>query len=266
MSSAVSGVSRMTAWERWEMGTVEASLSPPLHGGTAASSPPHGMLAAHAARDTPGYAAGHVQGVAQGWAEGHDQGLKQGLEEGRARGLAQALAEGRASALAAAQQAQDESRAAVFAACAPLRALALSLPRAWQTAEQDMAQELLALAFTLAQQVLGQSLAVEPSGFLPSVRALLQAEPALSGHPKLQLHPEDAALMPPSLAEELHSAGWCLRHDPHIERGGCRVVATSGELDATLPTRWARVASRLALLTSAPEQPDTPLAPAPSHG
>ena len=163
---------------------------------------------------------------------GHAEGHAEGLALGRAEGLAAALA---------------QADAALEAQAAPLRALAASLPQAVLAAQQAIAQDLLTLALTLAQQVLGQSLALAPAGVLAAVRELLQAEPAMSGHPKLLLHPDDALLVKDLLAEELHGAGWSLRADAQIARGGCRVLAASGELDATLPTRWALVAARLGL-------------------
>jgi flagellar biosynthesis/type III secretory pathway protein FliH len=41
--------------------------------------------------------------------------------------------------------------------------------------------------------------------------------------------------------------GWLIRTDNALERGGCRLVAQSGDIDATLKTRWHRLMERLKL-------------------
>ena len=174
-------------------------------------------------------------------AELRRQARKAGEAEGRAEGHAQGLAEGHAAGLAAVQ-----------AQAAQLQALALALPAALQQAQASVADDLLALALDIARQVLGQALAAEPQAILAVVHELLQAEPSLLGAPQLLLHPDDAALVKEMLADDLKAAGWRIRLDAHIERGGCRVTAHSGERDATVQARWERVSAALAR-TPAPE-------------
>jgi len=224
-----------TAWERWEM----ASFTDPLAsaGGLKAHAPvsPVPKVAAQtdaAAREVLRQQAQQAQqavetGMAEGRQRGHDEGHAQGYEKG--------LAEGRAAGLVQAQ-----------AQAAQLQALACALPVALRQAEAGVADDLLALALDMARQVLGQALAVDPLAMLAVVRELLQAEPSLSGAPQLLLHPDDAALVKEWLADELKAAGWRVRTDAGMARGGCRVLAASGERDATLPTRWERVSAALA--------------------
>jgi flagellar assembly protein FliH len=59
------------------------------------------------------------------------------------------------------------------------------------------------------------------------------------------LHADDVALVREYLGDDLQAAGWTMLSDASITRGGCRVQAASGELDATLETRWERVAAAL---------------------
>ncbi len=159
-------------------------------------------------------AAGHAEGLREGRALGEQQGREAGFNE-------------------------------VREAAAHWAALTHSLPRALAHADAAMAEQLVSLAMSLAQQVLGQSLALQPEAVLAAVRELLSTEPALTGHPQLWLHPDDALLVKEHLGEDLQANGWRVRSDAHMERGGCRVQAASGEVDATLPTRWARLASLL---------------------
>ena len=165
---------------------------------------------------------GETEGRREGLAKGHAEGLAAGRTEGRAEGLA----------LASAQAEQ-------------LRALAQSLPNALRRAEQEISDSLIALALDVARQVIHHSLNVEPSWIVPLVQQLLRTEPALQGEPRLLLHPEDVVLVRASLGNELQDAGWQVRADESISRGGCRVQCTGSDVDATLETRWDRVTAAL---------------------
>lgn len=232
------------AWQRWTVQRITAAPPPGgprqpcaegLGGAPAprpAESPEHARGLARGRRE------GHALGLSEGLARGQVQGHQAGLEEGLARGRAQALEELQ-------QQAQGQAQAALQAQAQGLLALAQSLPPALAAAQDALAQDLMDLALMLAQQVLGQALAAEPALMLPAVRGLLQAEPALTGQPQLLLHPADLALVREHLADELQATGWHLRAEAGLARGGCRVLAASGELDASLPTRWQRVSAAL---------------------
>jgi flagellar assembly protein FliH len=189
---------------------------------------------------------GRAQGQREAQASAMAQGLAQGHENGYALGLAAGLQQGREQALdELSAQAQDAATTQLHARAAQWLALAGSWPQALAQAETSLAQDLSDLALSMARQVVGQALSVDPGLMLGAVRELLQAEPALSGAPQLLLHPEDMALVREQLHEELHSAGWRLKPDAGLERGGCRVMAASGELDARMTTRWQRVAAAL---------------------
>ena len=47
------------------------------------------------------------------------------------------------------------------------------------------------------------------------------------------------------LKDELEGAGWTVRPDPIVERGGCKSHAATGEIDATNVSRWERVVAAL---------------------
>lgn len=223
----------LTAWQRWEMASFAQALQP----NTAETAAPEPVLEPFEPVlliDEAELTRLRLQAQETGKTEGYALGYARGQTEGHAAGLA-------------AVQAQAEQ----------LRALALTLPAALRMAESSVADELLALALDIARQVLGQALTADPQALLPLVHELLQAEPALTGAPQLLLHPDDAALVKEHLADELKSAGWRIRIDAHITRGGCRALASSGERDASLETRWERVTATLA--RNAPAA--TPIAP-----
>lgn len=214
---------QMTAWQRWEMADVQLPLAPatnetapPAAADTLASLEPKLLIdeaelqrLRQQARED-GAVEGRLQGHADGWQAGYDAGL---------------------------EIARNEADS--------LRQLSQAMPAALRLAEKEVADGLLTLALDIARQVVRQALSTEPQLILAAVRELLQTEPALSGTPRLLLHADDLPLVRQYLAEDLQAAGWLLRADPAISRGGCRVQTNSGELDATMETRWQRVAAAL---------------------
>lgn len=168
-------------------------------------------------------AAAQVQGRLDGWTQGHAEGYTEGI------------AAGLAGASAHAQQ---------------LLRLAESLPAALKLAEADMADAIVALALNIARRVVHRTLETDPQWVLPWVREALRSDPVLTGEPRLMLHPEDVALVADSLGTELQKSGWQVCADASMSRGGCRVLTASGERDASLETRWHRVAS--AVLATSP--------------
>jgi flagellar assembly protein FliH len=216
---------QLTAYQRWEMASFDPAprVDPELLRRQAQERA--AAKAAQAALDAEiaalreqayneGLAAGHVAGQALGYQAGHEQGLAQGRVE------AQREADG-------------------------LRALADSFRAALSSADHEMAETLTSLALDVARQVIRQDIALDPSVLLAAAREVIGSEPALTGQPQLIVNPADQPLADAYLREELERLGWSLRTDASIERGGCRAKASSGEVDATLPTRWERVAAAL---------------------
>lgn len=154
--------------------------------------------------------------------EGYETGRREGWEAGYREGLVQAQAEAER-----------------------LRGLADTLAAALRDVEQELGQELLALALDISKQMLRQALKVKPELLLPVVRSAIESLPHHAQHPHLHLHPEDAALVRRMLETELPHAGWKVVEDMRIARGGCRIETTTSELDATLPGRWQRIAAAL---------------------
>ena len=212
---------QQTAWQRWEMASFTQEPQPDV--APVATAPELEPVEPVPLIDEAELARLRLEAQKAGETAGHEQGYASGLAQGHAAGLA-----------------------AVQAQAGQLQALMLTLPAALRLAESRIADDLLALALDIARQVLGQALAAQPQAILAVVHELLQAEPSLSGAPQLLLHPDDAALVKELLADDLLAAGWRLRVDAQITRGGCRVTASSGERDATVQARWERVTAALA--------------------
>ena len=230
----------LSAWERWEMGTLDGKPSVPASRKAAAAAEfnRNGNRSAAPLSPVPPPAPpaprvdlaelARIRKDARTAAEA--EGRADGLAEGRKAGHTEGLAAGLAAASAHAER---------------LRALTLSLPDALRRAEGELTDTVLALALDVARQVVHRTLKAEPEWVLPLVRDMLNTEPALRGEPRLLLHPDDVALVKNSLGHEIEAAGWLVRSDDTLARGGCRVQSANGELDGTLETRWKRVASVL---------------------
>ncbi|KIG11497.1 flagellar assembly protein FliH [Caballeronia concitans] len=216
MSNAAAAKANMSAYQRWEM----ASFDPVTVDNSAAD---QAALEAHLRRVEED---AHAQGLAKGHVAGQALGFKTGFEQGQAKGFE----EGRKEALAQAEQ---------------LAQIADTFRTALQAADAAIAETLAALAIDIAQQVVRQHLTLDPTALVAVAREVIAAEPELSGTPTLIVSPTDLPVVDSYLKEELEAAGWTVRPDPTIERGGCKAHAATGEIDATNASRWERVAAAL---------------------
>ena len=165
-----------------------------------------------------GLKSGHVAGQALGYQAGHEQGRQQGFEQGQAEARAEA---------------------------AQLAALAETFKAALDNAQHELSETIVALALDIAQQVVRQHVQHDPTALIAAAREVMATEPALVGAPALIVSPADLPVVEAYLLEELQTRGWNVRTDPAIERGGCRAVSTTGEVDAGIGTRWERVTAAL---------------------
>jgi len=181
-----------------------------------------------------GFDEGLRQGREQGHIEGHTHGYASGLEEGRAKGqdegYAAGLAEGQALAHAHAEQ---------------LKHLADELARSLRDLEEDIGQGLVSLALDIARHVVGDTLTHRPDTLITAVRQVTQTDPAASPPLRLWVHPDDLALVNGYLADDIIDSDWHILTDATLSRGGCRAETAFGAIDATLQTRWRRVAASL---------------------
>lgn len=237
MSEADNGattlISRSAAWRRWQMlsfnepETVDVEPEPePDPGPDPAVVMAQLRAQAMAEGREDGYAQGHAAGVEAGQQAGHEVGYAAGREAGYAEGLAQAREQG-------AEEAQ-RLHALVQACAASVGAL-----------EEKMGQSLLTLALDIAQQVVRTTLSEQPEAVAAAVRDVLHINPSTNGQMRLWANPDDIELIRLHLADELKEGHWRVLADESIARGGCRAETPFGDIDATLQTRWRRVAASL---------------------
>ena len=228
---ALPGHEGEVAWQRWEMGELPQTRP------SAASAPPSAEETSRrkaAFQRQAELSALRDKAAKEARQEGHRQGLETGHAEGYQTGLAEGLEQGRA-------QAREEFEQRIRETLTPLYPLAESFGSALNELDGVVAEELVELALATGRQLAGEALKARPKQVLEIVRRLLHTEPAMSGRPRLWLHPRDHALVEAHLGHELQAAGWTLQPDDQVTRGGCRVTSANGELDATWESRWEAV-------------------------
>ena len=66
--------------------------------------------------------------------------------------------------------------------------------------------------------------------------------PVAEGDIRLELHPDDAALVRELLhLDEREAPAWRIVEDPTLTRGGCRILNATSRIDATLENRIQQV-------------------------
>lgn len=209
---------RLTAYQRWEMASFDPPPPPPPEPVAEPEILPDPSIAERARLAEETRAAAYAEGLADGQAKGYEAGFSVGHLDGLNKGLSEAQ-------LVATQ----------------LKAVADSFMTALNAADAEVADGIVALAYDVAREVVRQSITLDPTVLLGAVREVLAAEPALAGAPQILVNAADMPVLEAYLKDELEAGGWIVRADPSVERGGCRARAASGEVDATLTTRWKRV-------------------------
>ena len=152
-----------------------------------------------------------------------------------------ARAEGHAAGFAAGHA---EARGLVEQEAQRLRGLLTTFGEALDSLQDEVGAAALGLALDVARQVLRDEISGHPESMLPGIREALDLGGS-NANAQLVLHPADAGFVREHLNDLLNAGQWRIVEDNSIGAGGCKVVTTSGSIDATLSTRWRRVVSAL---------------------
>ena len=144
----------------------------------------------------------------EGFAAGHGEGLRQGAEE-------------------------------VSAQLEALRSLIGALARPLELLDARVEEELVALTITLVRQLVRREVRTEPGVIVAAVREAVAVLPLSAREIAVKVHPEDAALLRELYPEQAvaDGPGWRLIESPAITRGGCVVVTSTSDVDATIEGR-----------------------------
>ncbi len=111
--------------------------------------------------------------------------------------------------------------------------------------QQDMARTLAISATHLARQIVRAELASRPELVAQVAQEAVDTLLLSARHITLRVHPDDHAFVARGAADVLAARGARLLADPSMSRGGCVVESDIGVIDASLETRWRRVAASL---------------------
>ncbi len=152
--------------------------------------------------------------------------LEEMHEQARREGFEQGLQEGR-------EAGQNEFRQR-------LRFLEQAIDKLdapFQELDAAVEQQLAQLAMLVARQLVRRELKTDPSQVIGVVREALSALPLAARDVRLVLHPDDAELVREALAIQGDKQTLRLVEDPLLERGGCRILSETSQIDATVEAR-----------------------------
>lgn len=172
--------------------------------------------------------------IANAQREGYAAGFEAAREEGHKEGYA-------AGMLASEADVREKTKVAVE----PIRHLALGFATALRALDTEIGEQIAAVALKIGHQLALDALKASPESVVALVKAVLHSDPEMIGKPRLRANPEDVEMISRECGDEIEALGWKLIPDETISRGGCKVVSTSGEIDATWETRWAAVQKEL---------------------
>jgi len=194
-------MSGMTAWQRWELASLDA--------------------------DVPSANSGRADGPV----ELNRAEIERICAEARQDGYQAGYAAGQSTAKAEAER---------------LTAAAGNLEQALAEFDQQVADELLALASEIARRVIRAELSARPDIILNVVYEALAELP--HQHATIFLHPDDASLVRSLAGESLAHAGHRVLEEPRLNRGDCVLESGASQLDGTVATRWRRVVEALGIV------------------
>ncbi|MEW8235022.1 MAG: flagellar assembly protein FliH [Candidatus Thiodiazotropha endolucinida] len=168
----------------------------------------------------------------QAYEEGFEKGKQEGFEFGHKEGLAQAKRD-------------------IQHYTAHLNKLLSHFEQPLRDLDDQVEKELLSLVIAIVKQLLRREVKSDPNLIVGVVREALSVLPVSSNNVRLLLHPEDAVLIREVYALGDNEVGWSLIEDPVINRGGCKVVTDTSQIDGTLESRLTTLIAPLLASTRA---------------
>lgn len=126
-----------------------------------------------------------------------------------------------------------------------LRAVLDALSEPLADFDDALRSELVALITAVSRQLIRRELKTNPGEVVGLVREALAALPAAARDIRVQLHPEDAALVREALPVSDGGQYWKIVEDPAQPRGGCRVFNDASCIDASVESRLTAVITQM---------------------
>jgi flagellar assembly protein FliH len=132
---------------------------------------------------------------------------------------------------------------AMKARVAQLDSILKTLARPLEELDTEVEKQLTLLAVTVGKQVLRRELKTDPAQIIGVIRESVARLPAAARDIRVQLHPEDAAVVRENLSSPASDRAWSIVEDPSMSRGGCLVRTDSSQIDARLDSRLNEIVS-----------------------
>ena len=158
------------------------------------------------------------------------QAYEEGLERGRVQGFEQGFEQGRREAL-------EQGRQQIAEQLQRFDALLRTLDTPFKVLDDQVERELLTLVVTMVRQLVRREVRTDPSQIVGVIREALAILPVSTRHIRVLLHPEDAEIVRKLYALEPEGQAWVIVEDPVVQRGGCRILSDTSQVDATLESR-----------------------------
>ncbi len=166
----------------------------------------------------------HVQ--SQAYKEGFERGRKDGFEYGH-------------------KEALTSARKEILEKAEMMDGLLSALDTPFKELDEQVERELVSLTISMVRQLVRREVKLEPNHIIGVVREAVSLLPVSSRNIRLVLHPEDAKLVREIFEVSDKDLAWTITEDPVLDRGGCRVITDTSQIDATLESRLAAMIATL---------------------
>ena len=166
---------------------------------------------------------------------------KQAYDEAYARGLKEGMAAG---------QSKLREQAQVFIG------LANALHDPIKQTDEIIENEIVMMCMSIAKQIIRREISLDSGHIISVIREALAALPVASQKVRIFLHPDDVVLVRKVLAELNEDISWSVVDDLTLTRGGCKVITENSQIDATLETRIAMIASKILIDERSNDKPE----------
>lgn len=113
--------------------------------------------------------------------------------------------------------------------------------KTYKAMDEVVVQEIVSLTIAMVKQLLRREIKMDPGQIVAIVREALNTLPVSSRGIRVQLNPEDAALLKENLASVEDERTWSIIEDPMMSRGGCQVLTEQSLIDASVESQIAKL-------------------------
>lgn len=163
--------------------------------------------------------------------KGYQTGYEKGLEDGRKDGYEKGETLGRQAGIDQINESMTREKDEILAR---VKALWEELEGLQGKTMEHLGDSLAELITTVVQTVLGHELTLSRVSLKKVIEESLGLLPRLTGL-TIVCHPEDRPLIE-QMSDQLPEQ-WTIREDESLMPGGCRLEASGGEVDASVPAR-----------------------------